>query len=171
AMPRLRAYAHVLDFFGAMFEIRNGKAVLPGGSRATAAWTEMAGVSPDQGAAFFEKLIARDDGWMASYYDALARISGPVRDYLSDPARLKRFYNAWRGKVTSPGPARPVFRSNADMMLLTTRLRIDPDGRLHIPGSLDVWRNLFINHPHGKYDGKLTKSAANWKEPDDVLEA
>ena len=30
AMPRLKAYAHVLDFFGAMFEIRNGKAVAPG---------------------------------------------------------------------------------------------------------------------------------------------
>jgi hypothetical protein len=170
-MTRLRAFAHVLDFFGAMFEIRNGKAVLPGGPKSAAAWTEMAAVSPDQGAAFFEKLLARDDGWMASYYDALARISGPVRDYLSDPARMKRFYNAVRGKVTSPGPARPVFRSNADMMLLTTRLRIDPDGKVHIPGGLDIWRNLFINHPHGKYDGKLTRSASSWKEPDDVLEA
>src|SRR5581483_6252056 len=170
-MPRLRAYAHVLDFFGSMFEIRGGKAVLPGGSRSATAWTEMAGVSPDNGAAFFEKLIARDDGWMASYYDALARISGPVRDYLSEPARMKRFYNAVRGRVTSPGPARPVFRSNADMMLLTTRLRIDADGKLHIPGSLDVWRNLFINHPHGKYDGKLTRAASAWQDPDDVLEA
>jgi hypothetical protein len=170
-MPRLRAFAHVLDFFGSMFQIRGGKAVIPGSPRSTPAWTELAGVSPDQGAAFFEKLIARDDGWLASYYDALSRISGPVRDYLTDPARMKRFYAAIRGKVTSPGPARPVFRSNADMMLLTTRLRIEADGKPHIPGSLDVWRNLFINHPHGKYDGKLTRSAATWKEPDDVLEA
>ena len=170
-MPRLRAFAHVLDFFGAMFEIRGGKAVVPGGARTAAAWGELAGVSPDQGAAFFEKLIARDDGWMASYFDALARINGPVRDYLTDPARLKRMYAAVRGKVTSPGPARPVFRSNADMMLLTTRLRLDADGRVHIPGNLDVWKNLFINHPHGKYDGKLTRSASGWKEPDDVIEA
>ena len=29
-MPRLKAYAHVLDFFGGMFEIRDGKAVVPG---------------------------------------------------------------------------------------------------------------------------------------------
>jgi hypothetical protein len=34
-----------------------------------------------------------------------------------------------------------------------------------------VWRNLFVNHPQGKYDGKLTKAAVAWKEPDDVLEA
>jgi hypothetical protein len=170
-MPRLRAFAHVLDFFGAMFEIRNGKAVVPGGPRAAAAWAEVAGVSPDQGTQFIDKMLAKDDGWMASYYDALARISGPIRDYLTEPARLKRFYGAVRGKVTSPGPARPVFRSNADMMLLTTRLRLDADGRPHIPGSLDVWKNLFVNHPHGKYDGKLTRSANGWKEPDDVLEA
>jgi hypothetical protein len=170
-MPRLKAFAHVLDFFGGMFEIRGGKAVVPGGARSAAAWGEMAGVSPDQGAAFFEKLISRDDGWMGSYFDALARIRGPVRDYLTEPARMKRLYMAIRGRVTSPGPARPVFRSNADMMLLTTRMRMEADGKPHIPGSLEVWRNLFINHPHGKYDGKLTKSAAGWKEPDDVIEA
>ena len=76
-----------------------------------------------------------------------------------------------RGRVTSPGPARPVFRSNTDMMLFTTRLRMDPNGKPHIPGSLEVWRNLFLNHPQGKYDAKLTKLAASWKEPDDVLEA
>ena len=48
---------------------------------------------------------------------------------------------------------------------------IDPNGKPHIPGSLEVWRNLFVNHPQGKYDGKLTKLATTWKDPDDVLEA
>ena len=170
-MPRLKAYAHVLDFFGAMFEIRNGKAIVPGGARSSAAWTELLGVSPDQGAAFFDKLLAKDDGWLASLFDSLARMNGPVKDYLTDPARMKRFYAAVRGRVTSPGPARPVFRSNADMMLLTTRLRVDATGRPVIPGNLEVWKNLFITHPHGKYDGKLTKAASGWKDPDDVIEA
>ncbi len=168
---RLKAYAHVLDFFGGMFEIRDGKAVTPGGQRSAGAWGELVGASPDQGAAFFEKLIAKDDGWMASLYDALARIHGPVRDYLTEPARMKRFYAAVRGRVTSPGPARPVFRSNTDMMLLTTRLQLDAGGKPHIPGSLEVWKNLFVSHPQGKYDGKLTRSATGWKDPDDVLEA
>ncbi|MDQ2901092.1 MAG: hypothetical protein M3Y07_15030, partial [Acidobacteriota bacterium] len=170
-MMRLRAYAHVLDFFGGMFEIRNGRAVVPGGARSAAAWGKLAGASPDKGPAFFEKLLAKDDGWLASMYDALARIRGPVQVYLTDPARMERFYSAVRGRVTSPGPARPVFRSNADMMLLTTRLRMDANGQPHIPGNLEIWKNLFVNHPHGKYDGKLTKLAANWREPDDVLEA
>ncbi len=173
AMPaaRIKAFAHVLDFFGGMFEIRGGKAVIPGGEKTAAAWAELAGAPPAQGAAFFEKLLARDDGWLASLFDAMARMNGPAKDYLTDPVRLKRFYAAVRGRVTSPGPARPVFRSNADMMLLTTRLRVDANGRAHIPGGLEVWKNLFVNHPHGKYDGKLTKAATGWKESDDVLEA
>jgi hypothetical protein len=171
SVTRLKAFSHVLDFFGGMFEIRNGKAMVPGGQRAYPAWAEIVGASPDHGAQFFEKLLARDDGWMASLYDALARIRGPVRDYLVDPTRLKRFYGAVRGRITSPGPARPVFRSNTDMMLLTTRLRLDASGKPHVPGSLEIWRNLFVNHPHGKYDGKLTKAANSWKDADDVLEA
>jgi len=168
---RLRAYSNVLDFFGGMFEIRGGKAVVPGGPRSAGGWADLVGANPDQGGAFFDKLIAKDDGWVASLYDALARIRGPVRDYLVEPAHMKRFYSAIRGRLTSPGPARPVFRSNADMMLLTTRLRLDPNGKPHIPGSLEVWKTLFTNHPQGKYDAKLTKLAASWKDPDDVLDA
>ena len=170
-MPRLRAYAHVLDFFGGMFEIRNGRAVVPGGPRTAAAWGELAGASPEKGPQFFERLLAKDDGWLASLFDSLARMHGPVQAYLTEPARMKRFYGAVRGNVTSPGPARPVFRANADMMLLTTRLRLDADGRPHIPGGVAIWRDLFVEHPHGKYDAKLTKLATTWRDPDDVLEA
>ncbi|MGH9627784.1 MAG: hypothetical protein ACRD7E_05520 [Bryobacteraceae bacterium] len=170
-MQRLKAFAHVLDFYGGMFQIRNGSAVVPGGPAAYPGWRELAGKSPEEGAAFLERIITRDDGWMASFYDALARISGPTRDYLLEPKRMQRFYGALRGKVTSPGPARPVFRSSTDMMLLTQRLRLEPDGSPHVPGDLEVWKNLFIKHPHGKYDGKLTKAASGWKEPDDLVEA
>jgi hypothetical protein len=170
-MPRLRANAHVLDFYGSMFLTRNGEAVVPGGARGVAAWKELTGKSPQDGGAFFERVLTRDDGWLASVYDALARIDGPTRDYLLDPKRVTRFYSAIKGRITSPGPARPVFRANTDMMLLTQRLRIEPDGRPHIPGNLDLWKNLFIHHPQGKYDGKLTKLASSWKEPDDLIEA
>ncbi|SPE41604.1 conserved hypothetical protein [Candidatus Sulfopaludibacter sp. SbA3] len=167
----LKAYAHVLDFFGSMFEIRDGKAVTPGGAKSAAAWSELVGVSTDKGAEFFDKLLGKDDGWLCSLYDAIARIHGPLRDYLTEPVRMKRFYTAVRGRITSPGPARPVFRSNTDMMLLTTRLRLDGDGKPHIPGNLEVWKDLFIKSPQGKYDGKLTRLATTWKDSDDVLEA
>lgn len=168
---RLKAFSHVLDFFGSMFSIENGKAVVPGGARAEAVWAELAGAPPTDPAVFFEKLVSKDDGWLCSYFDSIARASGPVKEYLTQPDRLRRFYGAVKGRMTSPGPARPVFRANTDLLLLTTRLRLDPDGKAHVPGSIEVWKNLFIKHPQGKYDGKLTRAAATWKEADDILEA
>ncbi len=170
-VQRIKAFAHVVDFFGAMLQVKNGKVPVPGGQRAVAAWTELAGASPDQGALFLEKLVAKDDGWLASYFDSLARVHGPLEAYLTEPARLKRYYTALKGRITSPGPARPVFRANTELMLLTTRMRLEPDGKAHLPGGVEMWKELFIKHPHGKYDGKLTKAASGWKEPDDVVEA
>lgn len=168
---KLRGLAPVLDFFGGNFEIRQGKAIVPGGARSAAGWADLVGASPDKGAEFLDKLMSKDDGWLASLYDSLARIRGPVQDYLTDPARMKRFYAAVRGRITTPGPARPVFRSNSEMMLLTTRLQVGSDGRVPIPGNLDVWRDLFARNPKGKYDAKLSRAAGSWKDADDVIEA
>ena len=151
-----------------MFQIRNGAAVVPGSPKV---WASLVGVSPTNPGAFFDKLISVDDGWLASYFDALSRINGPAFDYLTQPDRTKRFYDALRGKITSPGPARPVFRSSTELLLLTSSLRIDTNGRPHVPGNLEIWRTLFIKHPHGKYDGRLTRSAASWRTNDDLLEA
>ena len=169
-VTRIRAFAHVFDFFGGMFRIREGKVAVPGGDRSASAWAELAGASPNQGVQFIEKLVTKDDGWLAAYFDSLLRIHGPTQEYLTDPARLKRYYSALRGRVTSPGPARPVFRANTDLMLLTARLRV-VGGVPQIPGNIEVWKKLFIEHPNGKYDGKLTKLAVGWKTPEDLLEA
>ena len=165
---KLKVYAHVLDFFGSMFQVQNGAAVVPGSPKV---WAGLVGVSPSNPGAFFIKLIATDDGWLASYFDALSRSRGATATYLTQPDRMKRFYDALRGKITSPGPARPVFRSSTELMLLTTSLYIDPNGQPHVPGDLDVWRNLFIHHPNGKYDGRLTRSATTWRTSDDLIEA
>ncbi|MBV9504554.1 MAG: hypothetical protein JO323_06060 [Acidobacteriia bacterium] len=170
-VTRLRVYSHVLDFFGGMFEVRRGRAIVPGGDRSAAAWSELAGASPQQGGVFFDKLLSKDDGWLASLYDALARIHGPVRDYFTDPARMKRYYTALRGRITSPGPARPVFRSNTDLMLLTTRLRLDSNGKAHVPGNLEIWKALFTSSPQAKTDAKIQRLAATWKDSDDLVEA
>ena len=171
-VDRLADYAPVLDFFGAMFEVRGGTAITPGGARARPAWERLVGERIQQGGRFFQQLIERDDGWMAAYYDAVARVQGPMaRAYFHDPGRIERFYLAVRGRVTSPGPARPIFRASADLLLLTARLDFLPSGAPRIPGGVEPWKDLFVTHPHGKYDGKLTESAAGWTNADDVVEA
>ncbi len=171
-VERLKDYAPVLDFFGAMFEVRDGVAQVPGGSRAAPAWQDLSGASPADGGRFFQRLIELDDGWLAAFYDAVARVQGnAAKAYFLDARRIERFYTAVRGRVTSPGPARPIFRASADLLLLSSRLAFTPAGQPHIPGGVGPWRDLFVKHPHGKYDGKLTASAAGWKDADDVIEA
>ena len=64
---RLKAFAHVLDFYGGMFQIQKGVAIVPGGEKAWQAWTELAsGKSPKEGSVFFERMLTRDDGWAAA---------------------------------------------------------------------------------------------------------
>jgi len=168
---RLKNYSNVLDFFGASYEIRDGAAVIPGGPSAAKVWADFTGASPSDGADFFQKLTEADDGWMAAYYDAIARTSGSKRAYFMDPARIERFYSAMRGRVTSPGPARPIFRATAELLMLTARLDFRDSATPRIPGGLAPWKQLFVEHPHGKYDGKLTRSARDWTSDDDLVEA
>lgn len=164
----LKLYAPVLDFFGSMFQIQNGVAFAPGPEKT---WADLAGVSPSQGAAFYQKVLETDDGWLGSYFDALARLDSPAANYLRQPERMKRFYYALRSKITTPGPARPVFRSSTDLLLLTTSLRLDQNGQPHIPGGIDAWKPLFVKRPHNRHERKLSKEVAAWRSPDDVLEA
>ena len=167
----LKDYAHVLDFFGGMFEISNGHAAVPGGSGAEAAWEQMTGVSPSDPAAFFRHLLESDDGWAAAFFDSLWRVDGRLQEYFTSPKRLNRFYLAVRGKSTSPGPARPIFRSNSDLLLLTTRLQLNSDGSAYIPGGLEPWKKVFAWHEHAIWDGKRNKDAQTWTKPDDIVES
>jgi hypothetical protein len=169
-LEKLRAFSHVIDFYGAMFHIENGKVMTPGGAKAQSKWEKLVGAPVTKPSDFFLKLIATDDGWLACYYDALYRIEGPVKDYLTEPERMERYYEALRGKITSPGPARPVFRANTDMLIFTHRLRMDADGRPHIPGTLGVWKTLFADKNFVD-DRRLRRAAPGWQNPDDLIAA
>ncbi|MCL4782773.1 MAG: hypothetical protein KJZ70_07050 [Bryobacterales bacterium] len=169
-LEKLRAFSHVIDFYGAMFHVENGRVVTPGGAKAQAKWEKMVGASVSKPSEFFMKLISSDDGWLACYYDALYRIEGPAKEYLTEPERMERFYEALRGKITSPGPARPVFRANTDMLIFTHRLRLDADGRPHIPGTLAVWKELFADKKFVD-DRRLRRAAPGWRDADDLIAA
>ena len=169
---RSRAFAHVLDFYGGMFEIRNGKAVVPGGARSEKAWAELVGVSPEKGAAFFESLVA-EGRWLAGKLFRFAlphRLDIPrmarCRNYLTEPERLKRFYAAIRGQGDQPrsGPSGVPRQHRHDAADHAPAAGSRMASRTSRAAS-NVWRELFTNHPHGKYDAKLTKAAAGWKDP------
>lgn len=171
-LANLIPVAAALDFYGTQISIRGGRVAVPGGKQSESAWKELAGASPENPGEFIPKLLAKDEGWLASYFDVLSRLNRSQQAYFADAHRLPRFYEALRGNDISPSPARPVFRPEPGLLLLTTLLEIEPNGQPHIPGGVDVWKQIVA--AHRKDDSKITKEwakrASHWSNPGDVAE-
>ena len=170
-MPRLLPFASVLDFYGSHISIRNGRMVVPGGAAAESGWKELAGASPESPKEFVARLLAKDDGWLAAYFDTLSRLTPAQQVYFTDAHRLPRFYDALRGRDTAPGPARPVFRPDPELLLLVTRLELDSSGQARIPGNLEVWQQILRQKTDSKVVRQWAKRANHWKDPDQLVEA
>ncbi len=167
----LLPFASVLDFYSSHIFIRNGRIVVPGGAAAESAWKELAGASPDSPKEFVARLLAKDDGWLAAYFDTLSRLTPAQQIYFTDAQRLPRFYEALRGRDISPGPARPVFRPDPDLLLLVTRLKLDSSGQPTIPGTLEVWPQILRQKSDSKLVHQWARRANHWKNPDQLVEA
>jgi hypothetical protein len=132
----------------------------------------LAGASPESPKEFVARLLAKDDGWLAAYFDTLSRLTPAQQVYFTDAHRLPRFYEALRGKDVGAGPARPVFRPDPDLLLLVTRLELDASGQPMVPGDLQVWEQIL----HLKTDSKVSPAVGpsapdHWKNPDQLVEA
>ncbi len=170
-VQKLLPFAPILDFYGSHISIRNGRVVVPGGTAAEPAWKELAGANPESPKEFVARLLAKDDGWLAAYFDTLSRPTPGQQAYFTDAHRLPRFYEALRGQDTSPGPARPVFRPDPDLLLLVTRLELDASGHARIPGNLEVWGQILQQKTEPKVVRHWARHANHWKNPDQLVEA
>ncbi len=170
-ISNLIPFAAVLDFYSSHICIRNGRIVVPGGAAAEPAWKELAGASPDSPKEFVARLLAKDDGWLAAYFDTLSRLTPAQQIYFTDAHRLPSFYEALKGKDISPGPARPVFRPDPDLLILVTRLQLDPSGRAMVPGNLEVWDQILRQKTDSKLVKQWAKRSGRWKDPDQLVEA
>lgn len=169
-LQKLLPLAPVLDFYGSHLYIRSGRVVVPGGIPAEPAWKELVGASPESPSDFALRLLEKDEGWAASYFDTLSRIPQSQQAYFADARRLRRFYEAMRGKDLSPSPARSVFRPVADLLLLTARLYFDPDGQPHVPGNLEVWKEIFRRMSDTKIVREWAKRSNGWDRPEQLVE-
>lgn len=163
-------YAPVLDFYGGELRVRGGHVDVPGGAAADAAWRELVGVAPDSPGKFITALISKDKGWMAAYFDALARVSTEQQKQLTKSPRLKRMYIAFRDADSETGATTGVFRKNAELLVLFTRLDWDADGNPHVPGDLDVWRTALHQKSSLKQLKEIAKHAQSWKQPEQLLD-
>ncbi|HEV2989880.1 MAG TPA: hypothetical protein VG759_15660 [Candidatus Angelobacter sp.] len=169
-LRKLAPYAPVFDFYGSHIYIRSGRVVVPGGSAAEPVWKDLVGASPDSPAEFVTKLLAKDEGWLAAFFDALSRVNSTQQAYFTQPNRLKHFYEALKGKSVTPGPARPVYRANPGLAILTTRLELESNGQPHIPGDLEIWKTYFRNSAETKQGRDWARKSGNWTGPDQLVE-
>jgi hypothetical protein len=139
---KLLPYAGVLDFYGSHLCIREGRVIVPGGPGAESAWKDLVGASPASPAAFIQKLLATDRGWLAAYFDVLSRVRSDQQVYFTEPHRLRLFYEAVRSSDPSSSATRGIFRPAPALLLLATRLQWEPNGEPLVPGNLDVWKEI-----------------------------
>jgi hypothetical protein len=142
-LRRLVAVASVFEFYGNEITIRSGAVSVPGGSAAERDWHELVGASPHAPADFTIRLLARDRGWLAAYFDALARVGPEQQAHLTQQGRLKLLYESYRSSAGNSGAAVGVFPKNAELLLLFLRLHWQPDGDPRVPGNLAEWREIF----------------------------
>lgn len=170
-LAKLLRLSPMLDFYGGYLAVRNGRVVVPGGPPAEEAWKDLAGASPESSGEFVLRLMTKDAGWLAAYFDALSDASPSRQAYFAQPARLKRFYQALRGPDPYPSAIHGVYRPDPDLVLLTTRLHLEPDGTPHIPGDITVWRNILQHNASSRRSHRWANSARHWTEPDQLIEA
>jgi hypothetical protein len=110
ALAKIIPLAAVLDFYGSDIRIRSGRVLVPGGPAAEADWKDLIGASPDAPAEFLPRLLAKDNGWLAAYFDTLLRVNQAQQVYFTQGHHLRRYYEALRGKNPNPSASIGVFR-------------------------------------------------------------
>src|SRR4029077_16343257 len=121
-------------------------------------------------AEFVSRLLAKDSGWQASYFDTLSRGNPTQEAFFPSPPRLQHFYDALRGHDITPIPTKHSFRPDPGLFLLEARLQVDPSGQPHIPGNIDVWKQVLRRKTDSKLIREWGEKAGGWSNPDQVVE-
>jgi hypothetical protein len=162
--------APVLDFYGSQISVRSGRVLVPGGAASENAWKDLVGANPRSPADFVSRLLAKDSGWLASLFDTLSRVNLTQQAYFTAPRRLQHFYDALRGRDLMPIPTKHSFRPDPGLFLLEARLHIDPNGQPHIPGNIDVWKEILRRKTDSKLIREWGDKARGWDNPEQVVE-
>jgi hypothetical protein len=172
-LSKLLPYAAVLNFYGSRISIRSGEVQVPGGAGAEQAWKELVGANPKSPGEFVEHLISKDRGWLAAYFDALARTGSAQQAHFVQEPRLKSIYEAYRSGANGSqlGAAEGVFPRNASLLVFLTRLQWQPDGEPLVPGSLQVWKEILGRRSSSKSARARPENMRAPDSPELLLEA
>ncbi|MGD0346451.1 MAG: hypothetical protein ABSA85_06820 [Terracidiphilus sp.] len=170
-LKRLLAYAPIFDFYSSRICICSGAVAVPGGQAAEQSWAELVGANPHSPGDFVYRLLARDQGWMAAYFDALSRVSPEQQAHLTANGRLKRLYQAYRSSAPSLGAGASVFPRNANLLLLFSRLQWDTAGEPKVPGGAAVWKDILAHSDRTSHLREFAHFNRDDNDPDRLLEA
>jgi hypothetical protein len=170
-LSRLRPYGEVLDFYGSQICVQSGRLLVPGGPAAESAWKNLVGASPASYGDFVIRLVSKDNGWLATYYDALARVSPGQQARLTEASRLEPMYEAFRALYPGDHAARAAFRKAPALAVLFTRVRWEANGDPYVPGNLQVWKDLPKERIDSRFIQDWTKRARKWTRPEQLLDA
>ncbi len=70
-----------------------------------------------------------------------------------------------------PPPTRGVFRQAPDLLVLFTRLEWEPNGQPHVPGNLEIWRDIFRQKTDSKTIHEWNKRYRDLENPEQLLDA
>jgi hypothetical protein len=168
-LGKLVPLAADLDFYGSHICIRSGRVSVPGGTGAESAWKDLVGASPEDPSEFVPRLLSKDNGWLAAYFDSLSRVGQTQQAHFTE-ARLRHFYVAFRGQAISPDAARPAFRPAPALLLLVTRMQWQPNGEPYVPGNLEVWQEILRQRSDSKIVREWGKRAIRLNSPERLAE-
>ena len=168
---KLLPYAAVLDFYGSHISIRAGRTVVPGGTEAESAWKDVVGVSAASPAAFVQRLLDTDKGWLVAYFDVLSCVNKSRQAYFTEPHRLRSFYEALRGPHPLADAATGAFRPAPELLLLVTRLQWEHTGEPVVPGNLEVWQDILRQKNESRTVRKLGRRSSHLTTPDQLVQA
>ncbi|MGH9477371.1 MAG: hypothetical protein ACRD1C_13755 [Terriglobales bacterium] len=167
--------AAALDFYGAHVVIRSGRVLVPGGAAANGAWRGLAGADPSRPAAFVRRLMSRDQGWLAAYFDDLWRLPAPARAQFAQPRRLRSDYEALRSRLNDRQTMRTAvgysFRPDTSLLLLLHEAAWQPGGQLLVPGGVAAWRGIWQRQRGSKFLRSWSAEAGRARSPGQVLAA
>ena len=170
-LAKLLPYAPVLDFYGSQICIRAGSVVVPGDAGAEHGWKDLVGANPESSGEFVTHLLAKDNGWLAVYFDVLSRVNLTQQKHLTEAGRLRRLYDAFRTPGLEPGATKGVYRKAPDLLVLFTRVAWDPNGQPYVPANLEVWKEILNQKSDLKLFREWGRRARSWNSPEQLLEA
>jgi hypothetical protein len=167
-LKKLLPVASVFDLYGGQIAIKSGRVIVPGGAEKE--WADLAGASPRSPGEFVSHLLTKDGGWLAAYYDVMARLSRAQVAPLMVGNRLRRFYEVYRSTAARFNASKGVYPRNADLLLLLSSLNWQPDGDFSIPGGLDVWNGILAEMARSGTMRPWLGHGRNWNTSGRLLE-